>query len=70
MSAGGGDQKSEDAKSGCANSQNPISPVNTTFFRCHAGAFRPDAYIFLRGRQQHGPLKRLAEQPRDLMAAV
>ena len=30
MSAGGGDQKSEDAKSGCANSQNPISPVNTT----------------------------------------
>ena len=30
MSAGGGDQKSEGAKSGCANSQNPISPVNTT----------------------------------------
>ncbi len=30
MSAGGGDQKSEDAQSGCANSQNPISPVNTT----------------------------------------
>ena len=30
MSAGGGDQKSEDAKSGFANSQNPISPVNTT----------------------------------------
>ena len=30
MSAGGGDQKSEGAKSGCVNSQNPISPVNTT----------------------------------------
>ena len=30
MSAGGGDQKSEDAKSGFVNSQNPISPVNTT----------------------------------------
>jgi hypothetical protein len=30
MSAGGGDQKSEDAKSGFANSQNPVSAVNTT----------------------------------------
>ena len=30
MSAGGGDQKSEEAKSGFANSQNPISPINTT----------------------------------------
>ena len=30
MSAGGGDQKSEGAKSGWVNSQNPISPVNTT----------------------------------------
>ena len=30
QSAGGGDQKSEDAKSGFANSQNPISAVNTT----------------------------------------
>ena len=29
-SAGGGDQKSEDVKSGFVNSQNPISPVNTT----------------------------------------
>ena len=30
MSAGGGDQKSEDARSGFVNSQNPISAVNTT----------------------------------------
>ena len=30
MSAGGGDQKSVEAKSGFANSQNPISAVNTT----------------------------------------
>ena len=30
QSAGGGDQKSEDVKSGFVNSQNPISPVNTT----------------------------------------
>ena len=29
MSAGGGDQKSESAKSGLVNSSNPISPVNT-----------------------------------------
>ena len=29
MSAGGGDQKSENAKSGLVNSPNPISPVNT-----------------------------------------
>ena len=29
MSAGGGDQKSETAKSGLVNSSNPISPVNT-----------------------------------------
>ena len=29
MSAGGGDQKSEGAKSGLVNSSNPISPVNT-----------------------------------------
>ena len=30
MTAGGGDQKSKEAKSGCMNSQNPISPVDTT----------------------------------------
>ncbi len=29
MSAGGGDQKSKDAKSGLVNSPNPISPVDT-----------------------------------------
>ena len=30
MSAGGGDQRSDDARSGFANSQNPVSAVNTT----------------------------------------